>query len=504
MKLSELIHQAPGVIDVTGEAEITEPVYDSRQVKPGALFVAMPGVHVHGKTFIESAIRDGAAAVAFDGEETFDGAINIRVLKVEPFLGHIAHRFFGHPSSEMKIVGITGTNGKTTITYMLESILVQAGHKVGVIGTINYRYAKQDHPAPNTTPLAVDLARLMRAMRDKDVDTTVMEVSSHALDQDRVAGVQFDAACFTNLSRDHLDYHQDIEEYFEAKKLLFTSFLAHSTKTNKLACVNLDDPFGTRIAAEVGGRLLTFGTDEAADVRLADAKVDFSGVTGRLVSPFGAFEIASPLLGNFTVSNLLAAISLALGMGVAPDKIRRGIEKLDRVPGRLDPVGKGDFLVLVDYAHTPQALENVLDSMARLVKGRIITVFGCGGDRDPGKRPLMGAAVAAHSDISVVTSDNPRTENPDAIIAQILPGLSPYNLAQIEAEALPSYDGGQAMVVQPDRSRAIALAVAAAKPGDIVLIAGKGHEDYQIIGTTKYPFDDRNQALKALEERSER
>ena len=502
MKLAELIHDAPGLLAADGDPEISDIVYDSRQVGAGALFVAMPGLHVHGSAFIPAAIEAGAAAVVHDGDQAYPGAVNVRVLDVRSFLGHAAHRFFGDPSAKMTVVGVTGTNGKTTVTYLLESIFAAAGSKVGVIGTVNYRFAGTTLPAPNTTPLAVDLARVMRRMRDAGVDTVVTEVSSHALDQQRVRGVRFDAACFTNLSRDHLDYHRDLADYFETKKLLFTRYLPDSGKANRVASVNLDDPRGVELAGQCGRGLITFGQTEGTDVRLAEPRVDLKGLRGRLVSPHGTFEITSPLLGDFSVSNVLAAASVSLGLGVAPDRIRVGIERLRRVPGRLDPVGSGDVRVLVDYAHTPEALTNVLDSLTRLVKGRIITVFGCGGDRDEGKRPLMGQAVAEQSHISVVTSDNPRTEDPDAIIKQILPGMEPLGPERIDPEALADFSGVHGLIVQPDRRRAIALAIQGARPGDVVLIAGKGHEDYQILGTTKHPFDDRVEARKVLEQGS--
>ena len=499
MKLFELLKDITKIAESSGDTEITDVVYDSRKVSPGSLFVAMPGIHVDGKKFIPKAIKAGAAAVAFSGEDSYEGAINIRVEDVKTFLGPVAHRFFDYPSSRMNIIGITGTNGKTTTTYIIESILKAAGKNVGVIGTINYRYEGKTFPAPNTTPLAVDLARLLSQMEQAGVDTVVMEVSSHALDQDRVLGVEFDGACFSNLSRDHLDYHKNIDDYFEAKKLFFSKFLTDSKKPEKFACVNLDDQYGVHMAAAYQGRVLTYGQNEGSDVRLRNAKVDFTGVCGRVTTPFGSFEIHSDLLGDFSVYNILAAIVISIGAGISTSKIKKGIENLERVPGRLEPVGKGDFLLLVDYAHTPHALENVLDSLMRLAKRRIITVFGCGGDRDPGKRPLMGDAVAQRSHVTIVTSDNPRTEDPNSIIEQILPGIEPHGLKTLNPDDLQNYEGGKGLVIEADRRAAINLAINAARKDDIVLIAGKGHEDYQIIGTTKHDFDDRVEALKALE-----
>ena len=504
MKLKELIDGTPGILEINGDAdvEIKDIVYDSRKAGPGVLFVAMPGMHVHGREFIDTALAANVAAIAFDGEGVWPGSISIRVKDAREFLGLTAHRFFGNPSSKMKVIGITGTNGKTTVTYLLESILTKAKKKVGVIGTVNYRFEGNIIAATNTTPLAVDLAQLMKQMVDFGIDTVVMEVSSHALDQMRVKGVQFDAACFTNLSRDHLDYHRTLEEYFEAKKLFFTRYLPDSNKSSKFACVNLDDPYGVDIKNAGSNEIITFGQDTNADLKLADASVDFSGVSGRLQASDGQAQIKSPLLGDFSVSNILAASAVAMGLQVDLETIGQGISDIGRVPGRLEPIGKKEFLVLVDYAHTPEALVNVLNSLKRLSKGRIITVFGCGGDRDPGKRPLMGDAVAARSQITIVTSDNPRTEDSQAIIDQILPGIDPHNLEMVEPENLRKYERGKGLLVQPNRREAIRIAINGAQKGDIVLIAGKGHEDYQVIGSTRHSFDDRVQAREALIERN--
>ena len=504
MKLNKLIHDIPGILDVSGdsEVEITDVVYDSRKAGPGALFVAMPGMHVHGREFVEAAIRANVTAIAHDTEDTWPGVLNIRVRDAREFLGLTANRFFEDPSSKMNVIGITGTNGKTTITYLLESILAKAGKKVGVIGTVNYRFEGNIIAATNTTPLAVDLVRLMKQMVDFGIDTVIMEVSSHALDQMRVEGVQFDVACFTNLTRDHLDYHHSLEEYFKAKKLFFTKYLPDSGKSSKFASVNLDDPYGVIIKNSCSEPLITFGENQNADMQLADANVDFSGVAGRLEFRGKQVKIKSPLLGDFSVSNILAASSIAAGLEVSMENIRQGIADLKNVPGRLESVGNKDYLVLVDYAHTPEALVNVLDSLKRLSQGRIITVFGCGGDRDPGKRPIMGAAVATRSQITIVTSDNPRTEEPQGIIDQILPGIEPYKLETVRSDALRAYEGGKGLLVQPNRREAIRTAVNAAGKGDIVLIAGKGHEDYQIIGVTRHSFDDCVQAREALIERN--
>lgn len=505
MRLSELIKNQPGIVQVDGDVEITDIEYDSRKVLPGNLFVAMPGVHIHGRNFIPKAIESGAAAVVFDGEGNFKGAVNVRVSSVLDFLGPAAHRFFGDPTRDVQVIGITGTNGKTSTTYIVESIMKAAGFKTGVIGTVNYRFGDETLPAPNTTPLAVDLARLIRKMVDGGTQKIIAEVSSHALDQKRVLGVNFDVACFTNFSRDHLDYHHDLDSYFESKLTLFSTYLPASGKTKKVSIVNLDDPRSTAVLSACTGRRISYGLTEGGDVRLSKAVIDKMGVRGRLIHPFGSTEISSELLGDFSVSNILAAASICMGCGISPEKIKSGIKNQKIVPGRLEPVTTDeDFLVLVDYAHTPEALENVLSSLERLAKGRIITVFGCGGDRDPGKRPLMGRAVAEKSQVTIVTSDNPRTENPHAIIDQILPGIAPYELEPVRHRDLKEYDGGHGMIVEPDRKEAIALAIKGARTNDIILIAGKGHEDYQIIGTTKHPFDDKALALEFLKTRDDR
>jgi UDP-N-acetylmuramoyl-L-alanyl-D-glutamate--2,6-diaminopimelate ligase len=466
--------------------------------------VALGGTHFDGRRFIPNAIEAGAAAVAFEGEGEFDGAANLRVESAADFLALAAHRFYGDPSANMTVLGITGTNGKTTTTYLLESIFTAAGKNVGVIGTVNYRFGGKTLDAPNTTPMASDLAALMAQMRDAGVDTVVMEVSSHALDQRRVLGVNFDVACLSNLTRDHLDYHENFEEYFAAKASFFSDYLPRTSKARPVACVNLDDPRGVDFLAACSTETLTYGSFDGSDVRLGDLRIDGKGLRGRLIHPHGSTPIVSGLLGDFSASNVMAAVTMALGMGVSLEKIRVGIENTKFVPGRLEPVASDEFLVLVDYAHTPNALENVISSMTKLAKGRLITVFGCGGDRDPGKRPMMGSAVASICQVSVVTSDNPRTESPHQIIEQILEGVEPFDLDRVEPDELASYERGRGLIVEPDRRKAIELAVMGARPGDVVLIAGKGHEDYQIIGTVKHDFDDRVEAAKALAMRKEK
>jgi UDP-N-acetylmuramoyl-L-alanyl-D-glutamate--2,6-diaminopimelate ligase len=396
-------------------------------------------------------------------------------------------------------VGITGTNGKTSTTYILEAILGAAGHRVGVVGTVNYRVAETVWPAPVTTPESLDLQRLLREMRNHDVSHVFLEVSSHALDLRRVDCAVFNAGVFTNLSQDHLDYHRDLDDYFAAKSRLFLEILANGGSSQGLAVLNLDDPRGQALKDAVRVPTLTYGCHPDSQVRPLSHRFRQDGLEALLTTPRGDIEILSRLVGPFNLANILAATATALGLGFDLDTIARGIAALNGVPGRLErfgpPAGPGVF---VDYAHTPAAITQALGALQTLDFSRLITLFGCGGDRDRTKRPLMARAAAAGSHLVIVTSDNPRTEDPLAIIREIEPGLEESGLPKLSAAAAAQGESGYLVV--PDRRAAIRLAVALAKPGEAVLVAGKGHENYQIWGNARRHFDDREEVVQALKE----
>jgi len=466
---------------------------DSRRVSPGGLFVAVKGTQSDGHRFLAQAVAAGAGAIVVEtgrvSEETL-ASIGVPVIQVgdsRRALGLLASRFHGDPSSRLKMIGVTGTNGKTTTTYVCKSILETAGVRVGLIGTVAYLYGEEQVAATHTTPGALELQGLLRKMVDAGMQAVVMEVSSHALALDRTAGCEFGTAVFTNLTQDHLDFHADMEDYFGAKLRLFT-VLAPEAR----AIANGDDPYGKRVIEATRARAWTFAIDGPADLRAEDVRVSLSGVRFTARTPAGPVALRSPLVGRHNVHNILAAVAVGLAQGVPLEAIAAGVAALKNVPGRFEQVDAGQpFTVVVDYAHTEDALYRLLTTAQKVRTGRIITVFGCGGDRDRGKRPKMGQVAARYSDVVVVTSDNPRTEDPDAIIREILPGV----------EAGLRDAGHGRYLVHADRRAAIAEAIRLAQPGDLVLIAGKGHEDYQIIGKDKHPFDDRvvaREAIKAL------
>ncbi len=481
MKLKELLKALKSYeIQGSEDTEIFDIQYDSRAVGKGSLFVAMKGEKADGNLFAPQAIEKGAVAVLTDKEKPFEGAATVRVPNAREALARISAAFYGEPATKLKLVGITGTNGKTTTSFLVESILREAGLNPGVIGTINYRYAGKVLPAPNTTPESLDLQRLLRDMVDGGVKAVVMEVSSHALSQDRVAGLIFDAGVFTNLTQDHLDYHGTMEAYFEAKARLFTDFIDEG----RAAVINMDDPKGEDLSKRAVGRVMGYGVKgigigRETNMYPKDIKLGVEGIEGTLVTPSGDIKVKSSLVGEFNLYNILAAVGAGVGLGLPVEAIEKGISDLKNVPGRLERVDAGQpFTILVDYAHTPDALERVLSTIRGLTDKKIITVFGCGGDRDKGKRPIMGKIAAEYSDVVIVTSDNPRTEDPLKIIEDIKAGITGVR-------------------VIPDRREAIREAIREANEGDVVLLAGKGHEDYQIIGKEKIHFDDREEALKA-------
>jgi UDP-N-acetylmuramoyl-L-alanyl-D-glutamate--2,6-diaminopimelate ligase len=402
-------------------------------------------------------------------------------------LALLSARFYGDPSARMKMIGVTGTNGKTTTTNLVAAVLAAAGRKVGLLGTIHNRIGDKILPVKHTTPESRDLQQLLGEMAEEGVETCVMEVSSHALALRRVEGCEFDVAVFTNLTQDHLDFHRNMEDYLAAKLKLFSGLvLPGKKKDGKYAVINADDRYAAAFKEAAGGTVYTYGVKEPADVWAEDIVVNARGVGFTVRGRWGVCPLKLGMTGLFNVYNTLAAFTAAAAMGIPVDTIKEALESTRGVPGRFELVDSGqDFAVIVDYAHTPDGLENILKTARQIAAGRLITVFGCGGDRDRTKRPLMGEIAAAYSDHAIITSDNPRTEDPLKIIEDVEAGVRPA-----------AEKGGY--TVEPDRRKAIRLAVETARPGDVVVIAGKGHEDYQIIGTQKFPFDDRREVTAAL------
>jgi len=446
--------------------------YRSEDAALGSLFFCVPGATLDGHDFAAEAVSKGAVALAVERWLPVE-ATQVLVPSVREAMGPVSAAFYDRPAQGMTMVGVTGTNGKTTTTYVLESVFRAAELVPGVVGTTGVRIGGRPAPALRTTPEAPDLQRLLAEMRDEGVGAVAMEVSSHGLDQHRVGGIRFACAVFTNLTQDHLDYHASMDAYFAAKARLFTR------ERTERAVVNVDDPAGRRLR-DLDLPTITFGIDdEGAEVRATDVRATHEGIAFRVDD----VEIRSPLHGRFNVENCLAAIATARALGIADPVAVRGIEALRGVPGRVEPVEVGqDFLVMVDYAHTPASLESVLLAARSLTPGRVIVVFGCGGDRDRAKRPLMGRVAAANADLTVITSDNPRSEDPDSIIREIESGAS----------------GGGSYVIEPDRRTAIHTAVAEARTGDVVVIAGKGHETYQELADRTIAFDDRAVASEEI------
>ncbi len=488
--------QIHGSVDV----EISQLAYDSRLVKPGALFFALPGTKSDGARFIDQACARGARAVVAPSGTVVSGPITTIASEAPRLLlGLVADRFYRSPSAHLTLIGVTGTSGKTTTTYLLEAIWQAMGWSPGVMGTVNYRYLGKELPAPFTTPEAVELQELLSTMAANHVSHVVMEVSSHALAQDRVQGCRWDGAVFTNLGRDHLDFHRDLEDYFAAKSRLFLEALAMSPKPHRFAVINADDPWGAKLRQlPLPGRVLTYGFQPGVTVSARNVESSLQGLRGILRLGEEERAFSSPLIGEPHLYNILAAATVAHALQILPEGIASGIARCSSVPGRLETIVAGQpFTVLVDYAHKPDALEQVLRSVRQLTVKRLLTVFGCGGDRDRGKRPLMGEAAGRLSDVVILTSDNPRTEEPLRIIAEAEAGLVHAGQRKVvDNEAIATLRQGYLVIA--DRRLAIRTALAGARPGDVVVIAGKGHEDYQIIGTTKYHFDDREEVRNYL------
>jgi UDP-N-acetylmuramoyl-L-alanyl-D-glutamate--2,6-diaminopimelate ligase len=443
---------------------------------------------------VNEAVSRGAVAVI--AEKQLEASLPVlRVPSARKALAAVAANFYRRPADGLNLLAVTGTNGKTTTAYLLESISAAGGASCGLIGTIQYKFSGQSVPAPHTTPDALELQRLLREMADGGVDTVVIEVSSHALDQERVHGLTFRAAGFTNLTRDHLDYHRDLEDYFQAKRKLFLDNLSNGG----VAVVNGDDTSCNRIYTELRGlkrMAWKFSRRGNADLFAVNSEFSLAGIRTTLKTPAGEIAVRSPLVGEHNLENILAAAGMALSAGFSRRDVQEGIERVELVPGRMEPVENRGVVALVDYAHTDDALRNALQSVRGLCKGRLIVVFGCGGDRDRGKRPLMGTAAAEGADLVVLTSDNPRSEDPDEIIAQIVPGVERAGFKRIAVGKAKSGENGY--LVESDRRKAIGLAASLAKQGDVILIAGKGHETYQWIDGEKQPFDDRREAAEAL------
>lgn len=486
MRLSELARGVGLGAPSGSDPEVTGVEHDSRQVRPGDLFVALPGQRFDGRAFAPAAVAAGAVAVLGPepGPEQGDNAVDVPWLTVDDpraLLGPLAARVYGHPDRELILAGVTGTNGKSTVATLIAAILDAAGQPAGFIGTLGYRFRDRSYAGGHTTPEASDLFHILREMRDDGAAAVAMEVSSHALAMGRVGGAQFDAAVFTNLTRDHLDYHQDFEDYFAAKRKLFDLL-----KPGRRAAFNVDDPYGRRLAAEIPDAL-TFG--ERGEVAARDVELTTAGIRGVLTTPRGEVPFTTPLLGRYNLSNLLAAAAAAETLELPHAAVAAAFAAQRPVPGRLEPIDRGQpFAVFIDYAHTDAALEAALRSAREVVGGgKVAVVFGCGGDRDPGKRPLMGKIAGELADLVIATSDNPRSEDPLAILAAIEEGLK--------------QSGNPGYRLVPDRREAIRLAIAEAEPGWAVLVAGKGHETYQILGDRKLPFSDLEEVGKALEAR---
>ncbi len=509
MELKRLI-QGVEVKKIIGDPmkEVDGIAYHSKQIDKGFLFAAIRGLEADGHQFIEEAIRRGAGVVVSEEAREVSDRTLILVPNSRQALARISSNFYGDPSSRLKLIGITGTNGKTTTTYLLESIFKKAGYAVGVIGTINYRFGQKITPAPNTTPESLDLQRILWEMLKAGTSHVIMEVSSHGLDLDRVFGCHFDGVVFTNLTSEHLDYHKTLEQYFESKKKLFSDSLVRSRKKKRFAVTNLDDPRGEKIVKGIDLPVIRYGLGPSCDVAADQVASSFQGLACRVRTPNGDLSIRSKLVGDFNVYNILAAVSVGIGMEIPLETLKQGVEGLEGVSGRFENVENArDLHVIVDYAHTHDALERVLLGLKRIVEngtqshGKMITVFGCGGDRDRTKRPLMGEVAGKYSDLAILTSDNPRTEDPLAILEEVEKGFKALPLKEWSPNEIRLWRSKKGYLKVPDRREAIRTAIRLAQPSDTVLIAGKGHEDYQIIGKKRFPFDDRIEAQKALEEK---
>ena len=479
--VSKLFQTMYGRMVVTHEVEIGKVQYDSRKIQRSDCFVAIKGTASDGHTFIQSAINQGAHVVVLQDDTILPdslcmhaGVIKVVVPDYRKALAIIAANYFGHPSRKLKFVGITGTNGKTTTSHLVKTILEAGGEKVGLVGTIEYKIGDQIIPATHTTPESLELNELFAVMVENNCTSVSMEVSSHALDQSRVYGVDFDVAVFTNLTQDHLDYHVTMEHYFEAKKILFTDL-----KPSNCSVINIDDQWGVKLLGSIKAKKISYGINLAADIFAKEIKLSINGTTFVVSNGQRECTVSTPLIGKFNVYNVLAAYTTGEALGLPQEQILSGIKELKNVRGRFERIASpAGWTAIVDYAHTPDALENCLktihDVLPKNNRGHIITVFGAGGDRDKTKRPLMGRIAGDYSDMVIVTSDNPRTEEPETIMDDVLRGITRH----------------ASVLREVDRRTAIERAIKGAQRGDVILIAGKGHEDYQIIGKEKKHFSD--------------
>ncbi|HSQ78289.1 MAG TPA: UDP-N-acetylmuramoyl-L-alanyl-D-glutamate--2,6-diaminopimelate ligase [Nitrospirota bacterium] len=484
------------------DREVLDIAYDSRKVRPGSLFVAVRGFHSDGHLFILQAVKQGAVAVVTERHNCTAVATGTPQIVVEDSrraLALLATTFYGHPSQKLALIGITGTNGKTTTAYLVKAIIEAAGGAAGLIGTIDYRVGDKVYPAPNTTPESLDLQRLLAEMVGLGATHCVMEVSSHALELGRTLGCTFAAAAFTNLTQDHLDFHGTMDAYFRAKLLLFSGLAP-----DRSAVVNIDDARAREIINATKAKIITTGMADRADVQPAGTmQHGIRGLVFEVATPWGTIPVESPLVGRHNIHNILTAVGIGTALGFSSEAIGRGIKNMKAVPGRMEKVDEGQpYGVVVDYAHTEDALVRLLEAARELASSRIITVFGCGGDRDRTKRPKMGAAAIRGSDIVIVTSDNPRTEDPLSIISEVEQGMTD-GMKVSSPDAPPDLVRGRTpYAVIPDRQTAVATAIGMAKPGDVVVLAGKGHEDYQVIGNAKIHFDDREVAREEIRKRN--
>jgi UDP-N-acetylmuramoyl-L-alanyl-D-glutamate--2,6-diaminopimelate ligase len=489
MLLSQIIEQVKTVhVEGALDREVTGITYDSRRVTPGMLFVAVPGQHVDGHDYVLNAVDRGAVAVICQRNGFIQQrATKIMVADAREALAQVAAAFYQHPAGKLKMIGVTGTNGKTTVAFMIKHVLESAGIKTGLLGTIRYEIGERVIPAQRTTPESLDIHQMLSHMVRAGCKACVMEVSSHALEQKRVFGLDFDVAIFTNLTQDHLDYHGTMESYYAAKKKLFSSAAPAPEGRSKASVINIDDTFGARLAKETDAQIrVEYGIEKEAAVRATQIQLGAECTQMTITTPGKAFTCKLPLIGRHNVYNALAAVGASVALEVPPVVIQKALGTVPPVPGRLERIVRGQaFGVLVDYAHTDDALRNVLTTLREITKGRLLLVFGCGGSRDKGKRPKMGRVAAELADVAVITSDNPRKESAADIANQIQEGYRGFS--------------GKDCRIELDRRRAIDDIIRLAQPGDTVLIAGKGHETYQEFEDTVVPFDDRAHAEETLE-----
>jgi len=504
MKLATLIAGAESrSVAGDGDAEISGLAYDSRRVKAGDLFFVTARENAAAQAYVQKALNRGARAVVvrdWAGGGARSAATIIECAQPRRLMGVAAARFFGAPSRNLDLIGVTGTSGKTTTTYLLRAIFEAAGVSAGIIGTIGIFIGAQKVYSALTTPESIDFEGALATMRDAGAGAAAAEISSIGLAEGRVEELSFRAALFTNLGRDHLDYHHSIENYFAAKLRLFTEILAGSSHPEPFAVVNGDDPYGAAVLEAVPTAKLSFGLGPDCDVRAHDAKFGADGIHATIDARGQRFEIDSPMLGEINLRNILGASAVSVALGIEAAAVAEGVRRCPGAPGRLETVpGPPGVKVLVDYAHKPDALAAVLATLRALAPRRLVCVFGCGGDRDRGKRPIMGEIAGRLADLVILTSDNPRSEAPGRIMAEIETGLAATTLQRIDEAAARN---GPGYIFEPDRREAIAIALRVAAPGDIVVIAGKGHEDYQLVGDKKLDFDDRAVVLELAAARS--